>query len=150
MQLRLTPEQAQEKEGIETQLGELNEAISLEEDDEKKATLQEELTAGQGKLDALMDSVRVGNLSCKTDGIWRTCLVHCKLMNPLCVLTRLLCVRWACPAHMPMVAAAQKLTLDAAARGEIQRPSERRAALEAQQQVPHAVAESYGHMHHTH
>jgi hypothetical protein len=85
LKLRLTPEQAQEKEGIETQLGELKEAISLEEDDEKKATLQEELTAGQGKLDALMDSVR-------------------------------------------------KLTLDAAARGEIQRPSERRAALEAQQQ----------------
>lgn len=51
---------------------------------------------------------------------------------------------------MRMVAALQKLTLDAAARGEIQRPSERRAALEAQQQVPHAVAGSYGHMHATH
>lgn len=59
VQLRLTPEQAQEKEGIETQLSELKEAISLEEDDAKKATLQEELATGQEKLETLMDSVRV-------------------------------------------------------------------------------------------
>lgn len=61
LQLRLTPEQAQEKEGIETSLTELKEAVSLEENDEKKAALEEELKAGQEKLDALMDSVRVSS-----------------------------------------------------------------------------------------
>lgn len=81
-QLRLTPEQAQEKEGIETQLTELKEAISLEESDEKKATLQEELTAGQEKLDALMDSVRVRSAS-------EQC--HCSHLSP--VLSRAIACR---------------------------------------------------------
>lgn len=58
-QLRLTPQQAQEKEGIEASLEELKEALKLEEDDEKKASLEEELKTGQGKLDALMDDIRV-------------------------------------------------------------------------------------------
>ena len=58
-QLRLTPQQAQEKEGIEESLEELKEALKLEEDDEKKAALEEELKTGQGKLDSLMEDIRV-------------------------------------------------------------------------------------------
>ncbi len=58
-QLRLTPQQAQEKEGIEANLEELREALKLEEDPEKKESIDEELKAGQGKLDALMDDIRV-------------------------------------------------------------------------------------------
>ena len=61
-QLRLTPEQAQEKEGIEENLTELKEALTLEEDAEKKTALEEELRAGQEKLDQLMDSIRVRRL----------------------------------------------------------------------------------------
>ena len=63
-QLRLTPQQAQEKEGIEANLEELREALKLEEDPEKKESIDEELKAGQGKLDALMDDIRVLLLTC--------------------------------------------------------------------------------------
>lgn len=84
LKLRLTSQQAEEKEGIEASIEELKEGLKLEEDEEKKVGIQQQLDAGQQKLDALMEDIK-------------------------------------------------KLTLDAAARGEIQRPSERRAAMDAQQ-----------------
>lgn len=59
MQLRLTSQQAEEKEGIEASIEELKEGLKLEEDDEKKVTIQQQLDAGQQKLDALMDDIRV-------------------------------------------------------------------------------------------
>ncbi len=129
-QLRLTSEQAQEKEGIEASISELKEGISLEEDDEKKATLEEELKAGQEKLDALMDSVRVSRSLCFLR-------LHAADGGPLRKYLKISALRYRQLVSDVLAdfLCSQKLTLEAAARGEIQRPSERRAALEQQQQV---------------
>lgn len=59
LQLRLNPQQLEEKKAAEAAVSEVTELIEAEEDAAKKADLQVELKARQDALDELMDGFEV-------------------------------------------------------------------------------------------
>lgn len=60
MQLRLNQEQTAQRETIEADIQELEEAVSLEESSAKKADLQQEISKKKLELDDLLVSFEVG------------------------------------------------------------------------------------------
>lgn len=60
LQLRLNPQQLEEKRAHEAAVKEIEDEISLEDDNSKREVLSTELAARQQKLDALMERFEVG------------------------------------------------------------------------------------------
>jgi hypothetical protein len=60
-QLRLNPQQLEEKKAAEDAVAEIKELITAEDDDSKKADLEEELKARQSALDELMEGFEVSD-----------------------------------------------------------------------------------------
>lgn len=58
-QLRYTPEQNEKKQGVESEVTDLEEAIGLEEDEEKKTGLKTELDKKKIELVALLEGFEV-------------------------------------------------------------------------------------------
>lgn len=58
-QLRLSPQQVEEKRAHEAAVQEIQDEISLEDDDAKRVVLAAELKARQDKLEALMEGFEV-------------------------------------------------------------------------------------------
>ena len=118
VQLRLNSEQRQQKEAAEAAIADLQDQETLETDPDAKVELQKQIADGKAGLDDLMEAFAV---SARESPQFRQvdegrCRVAARLPNR----TKLV--------HAAALSAAQKSTLEAAAKGEIQRPSERRAA----------------------
>jgi uncharacterized protein YaiL (DUF2058 family) len=66
-QLRLTPDQIEAKKALETAVEEVKEELSLEEDISKKEALDVELKEREAKLEQLMDSFEVPDVTSQLD-----------------------------------------------------------------------------------
>lgn len=75
LQLRLKPEQVEEREQAEAGVAEIKTEIEQESDPDKKASLTAELNSRQEKLEALLENFQVrpnGSSQPERDNIWLT------------------------------------------------------------------------------
>ena len=126
-QLRLNGEQRQQKEAAEAAVADLEEQAALEADPDVKAGLEEQIAAGKASLDDLMEAFAV---SAFVALCWHTLrIVICGRYFGGTITPCFGCIALCNPSpRHSAITSVQKSTLEAAEKGEVQRPSERRAA----------------------
>ena len=109
VQLRLTPEQSDERREAEQAVKEVEDELQAETDESKQDGLKAEVASRKEKLSSLIDGFQVNvNISCECLQV----LVHAAFVISCCIV--------------------QKMAIEKAKAGGGMRPSERRAQLEQQ------------------
>ena len=117
LQLRLTAEQQEQRQAVESAIEDLEEALKLEEEDSKSAALASELDTKKAELNNLLASFEV-RLFLE--------LIHLCLLRILKHCTRYFMFK----SQQKICSCQQKMAIDRAKSGEGMRPSERRRIAE--------------------